>query len=783
MADARLDADTDLRLHRAQLMAAIQAANPKALGDVLTNVAPSAATLEAEVGAAKAVVELLSKLESTTEALATERTRVEELRANGAAAATASLSADGAAKQAAAQHQAEVAQLRAQLNAAKNGAPPTSDTELTAVAQETRINELQAVIVSLQTQLRQAEMRGQQTALELANSKESVGPTLKAMRSVEDDLAHTQRLLRTSEASNSTLLTQIASLQQRASGVAISEARPPKPPPHPTVPSQLESPSKAPALAAPPPPLAAPPPPPADDDDELPTTLEELQGALRHEKARVRLMMTEVSAVREESEHQFERQRRGADRGLREMQTEFARLHKANAEMREAVNAAEGRAAGEASFRKRAEQGWLAAQQSLERTNAELQQGGVQIGELKGQLSAAQAVSAELESAKRRIEQLQGGAAMADARLGELLESQKLSSQQVAVAMGHAQQHAASEYDRLQAEHDTTHQAIIAESRWWRVRAEKASARCAAAASALSASRSSLESLLSRLVTASSVADLADQSRMLFEVKAALIDVEDKLRRPDSAGGPPGTEGKGKGRRRAEGGATGPGAGASPTRATRAGGAAAAGLSAANAAISASQPALQLPGIGSPFATTMAVGGMPPGSLAALGQGAAFFGGGGAGASAFYGGGSGLGAGGGLGRAGGGVPLSPLAAQLGGYPHNLAALSGGAQQPADPARLGVPNAPWGLAPPGGGGAGGPGARGQGPGAGGGSTQRQSRIPGPAAAKAGPGARPPPADPSASRRGPASRNQARSAARSRGAPSAEVPASRAVTFSS
>ena len=31
---------------------------------------------------------------------------------------------------------------------------------------------------------------------------------------------------------------------------------------------------------------------------------------------------------------------------------------------------------------------------------------------------------------------------------------------------------------------------------------------------------------------------------MLFEVKAALIDVEERLRRPDSAGGPPNADGK-----------------------------------------------------------------------------------------------------------------------------------------------------------------------------------------------------------------------------------------------
>ena len=39
------------------------------------------------------------------------------------------------------------------------------------------------------------------------------------------------------------------------------------------------------------------------------------------------------------------------------VQSEFARLHRITAEMREAVSGAEGRARGEESFRRRAEQG------------------------------------------------------------------------------------------------------------------------------------------------------------------------------------------------------------------------------------------------------------------------------------------------------------------------------------------------------------------------------------------------------------------------------------------
>ena len=240
------------------------------------------------------------------------------------------------------------------------------------MAQETRINELQAVVVSLQTQLRQSEMRGQQVRLELANAKESLGPTLKALKVAEEEGEHTKRLLRTSESSNATLLTQVAALQQRVTGIAIGESRPPKPP-------VSASASAATAAAGVPVGGAAAAAPDADAraaeaaaaaiearvaadaaaaaEEPLPSSVEEMQQALRHERARVRVLQAEVSNARQAAEETLERQRRGADRGLREMQSEFARLHRITAEMREAVNGAEGRARGEESFRRRAEKG------------------------------------------------------------------------------------------------------------------------------------------------------------------------------------------------------------------------------------------------------------------------------------------------------------------------------------------------------------------------------------------------------------------------------------------
>jgi len=361
-----------MRLHRSRLMVAITAMNPKGLQQVLQSLPPSAQALETEIKAAQAVVELLSRYDQLVKEQADVRASAEDLRIQLESEARARRGAQEDARQAAAGRQAGEAQMRTELRAARGQAPPSSEQELTAMAQETRINELQAVVVSLQTQLRQSEMRGQQVRLELANAKESLGPTLKALKVAEEEGEHTKRLLRTSESSNATLLTQVAALQQRVTGIAIGESRPPKPP-------VSASASAATAAAGVPVGGAAAAAPDADAraadaadaaiearvaadaaaaaEEPLPSSVEEMQQALRHERARVRVLQAEVSNAREAAEETLERQRRGADRGLREMQSEFARLHRITAEMREAVNGAEGRARGEESFRRRAEQG------------------------------------------------------------------------------------------------------------------------------------------------------------------------------------------------------------------------------------------------------------------------------------------------------------------------------------------------------------------------------------------------------------------------------------------
>ena len=386
---------------RSRILAAIAASNLSVLMDVLASQPQGGSpALEAEVRAGRAMAEALEKLDKQTKDLEQARTGASDAKAKYEAEAKLRIEERKTAEEAAADQSASLGEARAQVASTRGQAPASSEEQLQLVAQAARIDDLQATIVSLQTAVRQSEMKGQQLQLELANAKEAMGPTIKAMKAVEEELAHKDRLLRTSEAASATLTNQLAMLQQRMSGVAIGEFRPAKP----TRPAEAVMPPShtegAPTLSEPPgmggdvaaaegaaadgaaaeggaavPTVAEQP----GEAEELPESVDELQRCLQLERSRVRLLTEEVRALRDEMDHQLERQRRGADRGMREMQTEFARLHRATADMREGVNAAEARAKGEEGFRRRAEQGWLTAQNSLERTQAELQQSHVKV--------------------------------------------------------------------------------------------------------------------------------------------------------------------------------------------------------------------------------------------------------------------------------------------------------------------------------------------------------------------------------------------------------------------
>lgn len=81
--------------------------------------------------------------------------------------------------------------------------------ELEAVTQETRINQLQGVIVSLQTELRGVEVRARQAEEEVQRGREEKEGQVQALALVEGELAHARRLLRAAEESNATLLHRL----------------------------------------------------------------------------------------------------------------------------------------------------------------------------------------------------------------------------------------------------------------------------------------------------------------------------------------------------------------------------------------------------------------------------------------------------------------------------------------------------------------------------------------------------------------------------------------------
>ena len=103
----------------------------------------------------------------------------------------------------------------------------------------------------------------------------------------------------------------------------------------------------------------------------------------------------------------LERQRKGAERGMRELQGEVARLQAQAVEHRDAVGAAEQRSGAEAGFRARAEQGWEKAAHEAEETEEQARQaeaeGRQRVAEAEGRLHAAQAQAALVPGLEERV--------------------------------------------------------------------------------------------------------------------------------------------------------------------------------------------------------------------------------------------------------------------------------------------------------------------------------------------------------------------------------------------
>ena len=109
-----------------------------------------------------------------------------------------------------------VAELKQDLEAAREVAGQAPASSLGAVQQETRINELQSVIVQLQTQLRQSEQDVARARAETETAQAGLRPMQAANSELQEQQAHLRRLLEQSEATVKAQQTRLDALLQQA---------------------------------------------------------------------------------------------------------------------------------------------------------------------------------------------------------------------------------------------------------------------------------------------------------------------------------------------------------------------------------------------------------------------------------------------------------------------------------------------------------------------------------------------------------------------------------------
>ena len=226
-------------------------------------------------------------------------------------------------------------------------------------------------------------------------------------------------------------------------------------------------------------------------------------------------------------------------------------LQAAAATAREAHNTLDAKLAAESGYRERAETGWEAAQQALDGVEAELQETRSKVATLEGKLSASEGLAASANTLRAQLAEAnaaaQGERAEHDARMGGLIQAEKMAHMRADEALDQARQQAADEVAQLTSEHHERLSAATADAHHWRERAQTTQSKASLAASQLSAARGSLESMLTRLATAKSLAELSDLSRHLFESKARMLAIEDVLNKRE---GEDGQHGKGGGAQR-----------------------------------------------------------------------------------------------------------------------------------------------------------------------------------------------------------------------------------------
>ncbi|KAL1521966.1 hypothetical protein AB1Y20_021612 [Prymnesium parvum] len=487
--------ESEVRMVRSRLLTAVAAAHRKAVSDHLLSVPSSLAPrLHVELSAAEAMVATLGKLEAAgAEALR---------RRHEAAALQQRLDEEVAARarQEAAAREAVASARRAADEARREAGGASAAGRLEEMGQQTRVEQLQAAVVSLQTEVRQAERRARQAAEAAEAAREGAAAERRAAAAREEEVLHAKRMQRGAEERCEALERRLALLGE-AGG--------------------------APAAGSPAHHVAAASPPAADDDTDP------LRSA-QLERARRRALEVEVSSVREGAELA----RRAAERRVRELQAEAARLQHAAAARDEAAKEAERRAEGEAAFRQRAEQGWVEAQAAQQRLQAELRAEREKRSEMEGKVRSAEESHSQLRDARTRMQQVEELRKATEERVAELTRSQSTNAQHASEVLRQVQHFAQLELEHVRADAAADVQAARGQSEGWQSRFHQLEQRAVRCAKDLERARGSIEGLLTRLVQAKSIADLSEQTRALFDVKATVLAVEESLRRSEGAPSP-----------------------------------------------------------------------------------------------------------------------------------------------------------------------------------------------------------------------------------------------------
>ena len=301
------DAAADLALARQLILAACASGNAGALSERLDGVSAAlSAELQTEIGAARKTLELLEERQSQAAALDAERAAAAELREQLAAAADERRRGEAEAA-------TSVQQLTSDLAAAKAGAAhaaaaPAAAAGLDTMQLKTRINELESVVVALQTAVRHEEQEKQRVQTELGVAQQTGGAGAAAYAELEARQQRTQRQLEQSERTAAALQQQVKLLEEWQHEHRLNSQR---------VATEL-------AL-------------PAAEGAAGEGTIEEATRALERERGRRQLCEAELLKLKGEAESQLDRQRKGADRSMRELQGEVARLQARPRAIRRAI--------------------------------------------------------------------------------------------------------------------------------------------------------------------------------------------------------------------------------------------------------------------------------------------------------------------------------------------------------------------------------------------------------------------------------------------------------------